>query len=92
MHAHVDVPSNVWTQLTDADVTAITVQNLSASSRLLIQRGGGTAPASKAGALALPPGVAVLNEDLATLFPGGIGARVWALSEGVYGIAQVSHV
>ena len=64
------IPKWTWTQLTDADVTAITFQNVGGAVMLVEATNGGTAPTSTAGALEYRPGQGENNITVATLFAG----------------------
>ena len=84
--------SGVWTQLTNANVTAVRVQNLVGYTIRLQATNGITEPDSTAGALELRP-MATLATDLtlAQLWPGVTGAnRLWALST-IGANVSVSH-
>lgn len=89
----VALPQDTWTQLTNGDVTALTLQNLSGCSISVNATVGETAPGASDGGIEINPGNAVLqNLMLADLFPGVAGAkRVWALCPGQAGKAMVSH-
>ena len=89
----VTAPSGVWTQLTDANVTNITFQNVSAPIMLIKGTVGATAPTDTAGALNYERGQGERNVALADLFPGVSGVnRVWAYaSNGAQGSVMVSH-
>ena len=70
-----------WSQATDADVTAIRIQN-SGSCSIQLQRGSATAPASLDGAITMVPGqILPADIDLAALWPGVSGSRVWIWAE-----------
>lgn len=85
------VAANTWTQLTDADVTSITFQNLGAYAMRVKATTDGTAPADLDGALVYQPGQGERNVLLADLFPGIASAdRVWAWCELPVSVA-VSH-
>jgi hypothetical protein len=87
----VNVPANAWTQITDADVTAITFQNVSGYAVRIRATNGTSAPTDQAGALTYGPGQGERNVLLADLSPGVAGAnRVWAFSELPVSVA-VSH-
>jgi len=80
-----------WTQATGADVTALRIQN-SGSFEIRLQRGTEAAPASLAGALTLRPGqVLPADVEIAVLWPGIGGARVWIWSDIPQGGVSISH-
>jgi hypothetical protein len=72
--------ANEWTQLTNADVTAITFQVMPSGFYVYIKATTDTtAPTDLSGAIKYSPGQGERNVDLADLFPGIAGAnRVWA--------------
>jgi hypothetical protein len=74
------LPQRVWTQLTDANVTAITFQNLGATAEIFVKATANTtAPTDQTGAMRYGPGQGERNVLLADLFPGVTGAaRLWA--------------
>lgn len=75
------IAANTWTQLTDANVTAITFQNVSGDYVLIRATNGTTAPTNIAGALRYNPGQGERNVALSDLSPGITGAnRVWAFA------------
>lgn len=81
-----------WTQATNADVTAIRIQNMGANP-FYVQRGGATAPAATEGAI-LVNRWQIMPADMALseLFPGVVGSRVWIFSKGaVPNGASISH-
>jgi hypothetical protein len=87
----VNVPPNAWTQITDADVTAITFQNVSGYAVRIRATNGTSAPTDQDGALTYAPGQGERNVLLADLSPGVASAnRVWAFSELPVSVA-VSH-
>ena len=86
------IPKWTWTQLTDADVTAITFQNVGGAVMLVEATNGGTAPTSTAGALEYRPGQGENNVTVANLFAGVTTAnRVWAWGRDDATVATVSH-
>ena len=88
----VAVPARTWTQLTNADVSAIRVQNLNGYPIKIMGTVGAVAPTSDAGALVLAAGQAIAADlTLAQLFPGVSGAnRVYAFSDAP-ALVSVSH-
>jgi len=70
-----------WTQLTDADVTKITFQNISGYHILIKGTTGATAPTDTTGSIRANPGQGELNVFMADLFPGISAARLWAYSD-----------
>lgn len=74
----ISVPAATWTQLTDADITSITFQNIGSSHVMIKATTDGTAPTNFAGALRYNPGQGERNVTLSDLFPGLAGRdRVW---------------
>lgn len=71
-----------WTQLTDADITAITFQNISGNFVLVKGTVGAVAPTNITGAIRYNPGQGERNVALSDLFPGVSGAnRVYAYAQ-----------
>lgn len=87
----VDIPANTWTQLTDADITAITFQNVGGHNLFIKATTDTTAPTNTNGAAVYPPGTGERNVALSDLFPGLASRdRLWAFgTEG--GRVMVSH-
>lgn len=76
-----NLPSEAWTQLTDANITSVTFQNI--STRFIFVKGtvGATAPTDLAGAIRYNPGQGERNIALSDLFPGVSGVnRLYAYS------------
>lgn len=70
-------PAN-WVELTEADVTNITFQNLGTAS-MFVQATTGAMPTTTAGSIEYPGAAKETNVLLADLFPGVAGAdRLWA--------------
>ena len=92
-NATVAVPARTWTQLTNADVSAIRVQNINGYTIEIMGTVGAVAPTSDAGAIVLAAGQAIAADlTLAQLFPGVAGAnRVYAFSDAP-ALVSVSHV
>jgi hypothetical protein len=77
----VSAAANTWTQITDANVTTITFQNISGDYMLVRATNGTTAPTALAGALRYNPGQGERNVALTDLAPGVSGAnRVWVFA------------
>lgn len=92
-NATVSVPAGAWTQLTNADVSAIRAQNLNGYPIKIMGTVGAVAPTTDAGAIVLAAGQAIAADlTLAQLFPGVTGAnRVYAFSDAP-ALVSVSHV
>lgn len=87
----ITVPARTWTQLTDADITAITFQNIGSSHVLIKATTDATAPTNFSGAIRYNPGQGERNVALSDLFPGLAGRdRVWAYAEDATPVV-VSH-
>lgn len=87
----VNIAAATWTQLTDANVTSITFQNISGRPMMVKGTVGATPPTTLAGAVRYNPGQGERNVALTDLFPGVSGAnRVYAYSE-EGAAAVVSH-
>lgn len=89
----ISIPAGVWTQITNADVTAIWVQNKSLIADVLLKATvGAVAPTDNLGAMTLAP-LMVIPRDMALLdaIPGPAGAnRVYAFSDAP-ALVSVSH-
>lgn len=91
-HTNKPVGPTNWAELTDANVTAITFQNVSAMPITVTATNGTTPPAADAGGLTYAAGQGESNRMLAELFPGVSGAnRVWARSSNGTQQVFVSH-
>ena len=78
----VNAPAGTWTQLTDADITAITFQNIGGYHVLIKATTDATAPTSPSGAIRYNPGQGERNANMSDLFPGITGAdRLWAFCD-----------
>jgi len=87
----VSLTANTWTQLTDANVAAITFQNVGSNHIIIKATVGAVAPTSNAGAIRYNPGQGERNALLSDLFPGVAGAnRVYAYSDAITPVV-VSH-
>ena len=76
------VPAATWTQITDADVSAITFQLLGNSRFWVKGTTDGTAPTDTTGAIIYQPGQGERNVSMTALFPGLTGAdRLWCYTE-----------
>lgn len=86
----VSIPEKTWTQLTDADVTAITFQNKSGYHILVKGTTSASAPTDLDGAIRYNPGQGELNTALSDMFPGISAVRLYAYApEGAS--VMVSH-
>lgn len=89
---HITISPDDWVELTDNDVTTITVQNLHEFQFVRLKATSGPAPTINMGSIHLPSGQIFVNEALADLFPGVSGAvRVFAKAEAMEGRVFVSH-
>lgn len=79
-NATIKLAAQSWTQITNADVDALRVQNTS-DYMMSLSRGIDVAPVDQQGALVVGPYQVVLNERLEDLWPGQSGNRVWAWCE-----------
>jgi len=78
----INIAAATWTQLTDANVTSITFQNISGHYVLVKGTVGAVAPTDLSGAVRYNPGQGERNVALTDLFPGVSGAnRVYAWSQ-----------
>ncbi|MCW1932598.1 hypothetical protein [Pararhodobacter zhoushanensis] len=84
--------TDVWTQLTNDDVTSITFQNVSGYGIYVQVTVGETPPATGAQGILYNPYSGERNADLADLAPGIAGTRIYARTgAGQSGIVWVSH-
>lgn len=74
----VTLPIATWTQLTDADVTAITFQNKSGNYIFVKGTTSASAPTDGDGAVRYNPGQGERDVFLSELFPGIAAVRVYA--------------
>ena len=89
-NTNISVPAATWTQLTDADVTAITFQNKSGNFILVKGTTSASAPTDLDGAIRYNPGQGELNTALSDMFPGISAVRLYAYApEGAS--VMVSH-
>ena len=87
------LPIATWTQLTDADISAIRVQIITGGPVQLMATVGAVPPGSAAGAITLS-GTAILSANLllAELWPGVAGAnRVYAYTGSGGTTVSLSH-
>lgn len=77
-----NVAAATWTQLTDANISTVTFQNISGSFVLVKGTVGATAPTDLTGAVRYNPGQGERNVLLTDLFPGISGVnRLYAYSQ-----------
>lgn len=75
----VSLAANTWTQLTNADITSITFQNIGEYAILVKATTDETAPTTDSGAIRYNPGQGERNVSLSDMFPGlGSRDRLWA--------------
>lgn len=86
----VSLAAKTWTEITNADVTRITVQNTSGDQVYVLAATVQPAAGNTSGALRLNPGQVIVNEFLADLFPGLTDMRVWVNAPSG-GSVMVSH-
>ena len=87
----ITLAAKAWTQLTDANVTTITLQNVGGNFLLIKGTVGATPPTNLDGALRYSPGQGECNRPLLDLFPGVSGAnRIYAWADGITPVT-VSH-
>jgi hypothetical protein len=87
----ITVPAATWTELTNADITSITFQNVGSNYILIKATTNDTAPTTFTGAIRYNPGQGERNVALSDLFPGLAGRdRVWAYADNITPVV-VSH-
>lgn len=85
------IEADTWTQLTDADVSAITFQNQSGVPVLIAGTSDATAPTDQEWP-SYAPGLGEKNVTLSDLFPSVSGVdRVWAYCPKQRGVIWLSH-
>jgi hypothetical protein len=78
----INLTAGVWTQITDADVSSLTFQNLSAGTILIKGTASASAPSTAAGSIHYGPGMGEAGVFLSELFPGVASAvRVYGYSD-----------
>ena len=77
----VSVSADSWVEITDADVTTITIQNQSTYD-LQIAGTTGSAPTNAAHSIVVPPHGLIMREALSDLFPGVSATRVFIRGNG----------
>jgi hypothetical protein len=81
-HDTIDVVKDVWTQITNADVTAITFQNLTGGDLWIKGTTSAVAPTDLTDAIVYSPNEGEANVPMADLFPGLGGAdRVYVYTQ-----------
>lgn len=81
-HDTIDVAKDTWTQITNADVTAITFQNLSGGDLWVKGTTSASAPTDLTDAVVYAANEGELNVAMADLFPGLSGAdRVYVYTQ-----------
>jgi len=73
--------TQTWVEITDADVTTITIQNQSTYD-LQIAGTTGSAPTNAAHSIVVPPHGLIMREALSDLFPGVSATRVFIRGNG----------
>lgn len=90
INARVAIPADTWTQLTNANATAITFQVKTGPIEIAVAVGA-VAPSDFDDAITYYEGQGELLVPLASLAPGIAGTRVYAYSAGQAGAVWVSH-
>lgn len=91
-HTTTSYAADTWTQLTDADVTAITFQNRGPVSILVAVTATASAPTDLLGAVRYTKNQGEVGIVLSDLAPGvASGARVYVYPEGGLASVFVSH-
>lgn len=86
------VPPGVWTELTNANVSAIRIQNIGNHPVQIMATTGTSEPSNSVGAMTFGrDDILAANIDLADLFPSvTAGYRVWATAENSTAVS-ISH-
>lgn len=74
----ITLAAETWTQLTDANITSITFQNISGYHVMVKGTASAVAPTDDDGAIRYNPGQGERNVLLSDLFPGISATRVYA--------------
>lgn len=77
----VTLTASDWTQLTNADATAVTFANRGQYAVLIKGTADATQPTTAAGAITYGPGMGEKNQLLTELFPNLSAVRLWAYSK-----------
>ena len=90
-NATITLPAKEWVELTNADVTAIRVQNLTGNPVRLVATGT-SEPSDDTGHIRLNGGeIIAANGTIAALWPGeSTATRIWAICD-FHGRVSVSH-
>ena len=84
------IQPKVWTEITNADVTAITFQNKAKGRVVLVSATVGSVEPTSLDGVEYPPSEGHYDLHLATAFPGVSGAnRVWVYSLDAKGLIPV---
>ena len=86
----VEAPAGAWVELTNANASSITFQNVAAHHVMIKGGATSTLPTDLDGALRYNPGQGERNVSLSDLFPGISAVRVFAFAESGAAVA-VSH-
>jgi hypothetical protein len=87
----ITLTASTWTQLSDADIDAITFQNRGGTHMFVSGTTDTSAPTDFDGAIRYNPGQGERNVALVDLFPGLTGVdRLWAFSDAAIDVT-VSH-
>lgn len=76
----VTLTANDWTQITNANATAVTFTNVGQYDVLIKGTADATKPTDAEGAFTLGPGQGLKNQLLTELFPGLSAVRIWGYS------------
>ena len=88
---NIALPKETWTQLSNADITAITFQNIGQDDIVVMGTASAVAPTDVNDGIRYAVGYGEANKSLADLFPGITAVRVYAYAVGAAGGAFVSH-
>ena len=89
---NVNIPARTWTQITDANVTSATFQNVSDFDVWVRGTVGAVAPTGGASGIKYMPSQGEVNRPLSYMFPGTSGANrlyVWSESNATVFISNV---
>ncbi|WPZ28988.1 hypothetical protein T8A63_15345 [Sulfitobacter sp. OXR-159] len=90
-HTTLIISSTGWTEITNADVTSLTFQNISGEDLLVAGAPDADPPANEDGALIYQPMQGELNVAIDDLFPGISAVRLFAKTRKSVTKVTVSH-
>lgn len=90
-HTTVTVTTDAWVQLTNADATNVTFQNIGPGRVWFKPMTSASAPTDFTGALSYPARYGEINKALQDIWPGLSGVRLYARAEDNTTEVTISH-